>query len=502
MNKKITISLLILFGVLIFCQDLSAQDRRIFGQFRKLEYYIMRVEEIVKNFNDSQAENLVLKAREELEKARFFLYTSQPSRPVIAQLHMAAAKQYADQAAKLVLQRPFDNLKSQLDQLIDRAEQATLQSNSDEANYLLSQAKKFRRWAYSSFKTSEPVKGQEYYRISFFFARKCLDYVSRGEKDIEGRLLDLEVSITQLLNQAESIITGSGSEELERLLNDARLQYEEAMRLADAGKEEMAIRRLRLVERLLYRLFDQAERLDSKSENKIENSMYSLDSYLQALTEDLESSSNAGTRETLEKAWNLYREAKQAFQNGNYREAQVKIALSQRLAHSVFRQLKKNPDRTTLDVQDQLDETRKLLDLQREQVQNSQNTAIKNMYAEAAGLLDRAQEALNQYNPDLAFRLVQAATRMTARIQRELKQSSGELKKQALEEKLQRLENLLQRLESNDQIMPQYAALIAEWRTFADKARESINNGNYVLAEEYINTALYQVKEFTDKWQK
>ena len=174
----------------------QAQDqRRIFSDFQKLELYIKRVGELVQRFNDSAANNYINQARDELEMARKNLFDIKPARYAQALIQMGRARRFAELAAKLVLRKPFANLKSQLDDLLNRAERSVSNVNSDEAYYLLNQAKKFRRRAYDSFLSNELAKGQEYYRIAFFFGRKCIDYLSNKGRNINDQINDLEISI-------------------------------------------------------------------------------------------------------------------------------------------------------------------------------------------------------------------------------------------------------------------------------------------------------------------
>ena len=227
-NISYIIVITVLISLIGLNGPLAQNVSRVHSNFRKLEIYISRIDELVKNFNDERARYFISQAKIELEKARRLLFNTDSPRVGLAQILMAKAKNLTDQAAKLVLRKPFANLKSQLDNLISRAESIVSISKNDEAHYLLNQAKKFRRWSYTSFSAGKVVKGQEYYRISYFFANKCIEFLSRGGKNIQEQILELDLSLRQLLIQAEDLLDANTQKNLYTMLEEAEKYYEEA----------------------------------------------------------------------------------------------------------------------------------------------------------------------------------------------------------------------------------------------------------------------------------
>jgi hypothetical protein len=489
----VLISLIGLNG--LYAQKIS----RVHSNFRKLEIYISRIDELVKNFNDERARNFISQAKIELEKARRLLFNTDSPRVGLAQILMAKAKNLTDQAARLVLRKPFANLKSQLDNLISKAESIVSISKNDEAHYLLNQAKKFRRLSYTSFSAGKVVKGQEYYRISYFFANKCVEFLSKGGKNIQEQILELDLSIRQLLMQAEDLLDANTQKNLYTMLQEAEKYYEEARQLAEEGDPELALRRLRLVKRFVYRIFDQAERAETTPQTRTENSLYSLRSLLQALQNDVNQSSNPNARKLLDNAWTLLREAELASENRNYKQAQMKISLSQRFANNVFRKTRNSKTENSTDIQFRIDETRKLLNLQADQVQGS----LKVLHGEAEKILINAQNNLENDNTIVAFQLVQAATRMTARIQRELRQSlPNDIEMIALEKKYKRVQNMLDQMTRNRDFSKEYGPVLIQLRQFTVFANQYMQSGDYLLAEEYLNTVFEQIRQYTNKWRE
>lgn len=501
MKKVHKIVLIVIILNLIIIGMVSAQnDTRILTDFRKIEIYMLKVWELVQQFNDPKAIEYMALAKVELDKARAFLSQDEP-RYVLARISMTKAKQLIDLAARRVLSQPLLNLKAQLDDLIIRAENVSAGSNSDEVHYLLIQAKKYRRLAYTAFSGNKIRRGEEYFRISFFFARKCIDFVNSSDRDLSEQFKNLEISVRQLITQAEELLAESTKDHLINLLREAESHFEESLRIAEKGRLQMAISRLKLIKRLLYRIFDQAERGVISNEGRLENSFYSLRSFLDALEVEVENSSDERMRNLLDRAWQLYREAEQEFENMNYAKSQGKISLCQRFANRIFRMTRSQELLNVTELEDQLRETQNILSLQENRVTESNNASIARLYQEANRMLERAQNAISSEKPGVAFQLIQAATRMSARIQRELRSTSSAKDKMSLENIYQRVMNSINNLESNEEINNKYGVILNQIRQFAERGKQYLDMGNYLLADEYFNTAWEQINAYTDKWR-
>ena len=117
-------------------------------------------------------------------------------------------------------------------------------------------------------------------------------------------------------------------------------------------------------------------------------------------------------------------------------------------------------------------------------------------------MLERARQALISDRSGITYQLIQAATRMSARIQRELRQTSKNIERAALERKYQQVSTAIINLENNEDIQTKYAAILNQIKHFAERGKEYMDNGNYILADEYFSTAWEQLKQYTDKWRK
>jgi hypothetical protein len=472
---------------------IAQNEQRMHADFKRLENYIERIEEQVSRFNDEQAMQLINQARRYLEDARSDLNQKPRPRYGSALLNMNQAKNFADQAARRIMQRPVGNLKRQLDDIIQDAEQVVVKSNNQEALYLLNQANRFRNLAYQAYNTNRPLDAQEYYRIAYFFARKCTNLALNKNLDLESRLRELEVTIQNLLTQAQSLAPQTETDTYQILLQEAQTHYQEALQLIDEGKEERALRRLILVERLLYRILDQSEGSGRDTGAQLAARLYSQQTLLQSLT----SEATPRQKKLLDRAHGLYNEAKVAYDNLNYKEAAQKLALSQRIANTLFRSLRRQEVFADDLLPARINDTRQLLEMQNA----SGNLNETRLYQEAHKLLDRAEQELARGNQAVAFQLIQAATRMSYRLQRVSQQEQSLiLDKEKIEVKQRRLDEAINQYRNNRELSETYGAIIAQWQYFADQGRISLEQGNLLLAEEYIDTGLEQIKAYSIKW--
>lgn len=500
--KKVYETILMLIVICLASPGIirAQNDIRIQTDFKKIEMYMIKIWDLVQQFDDARAREYMALARTELDKARELIFGNDP-RNLLARISMSKAKQYIDLAARRVLSQPFLNLKAQLDELVIHAENASAGSNSDEVHYLLTQAKKYRRLAYTSFSDNRIIRGEEYFRISFFFARKCIDYVNTGTANLSEQFENLENSVRQLITQADELITNNDNDHLKSLLTEAENHFEESLLIAEKGRLQMAINRLQLVKRLLYRIFDQAEQGNMSEEGRLENSLNSLRSMLTALEEEVENSSHTRMKNLMDRAWQLYREAEQEYEGKNYAKSQGKISLCERFADRILRLTRNQELLNVTELENQLRETQNLLSLQENRVHDSNNASILHLYQEANRMLERAQTALSAEQTAVAFQLIQAATRMSARIQRELRGASNINDKAGLENKYQRIMDSLHNLKNNEQINGRYGAILDQIDSFAQRGKKYLDEGNNLIADEYFNTALEQINTYTDKWR-
>lgn len=479
----------------------AQHDSGVIRDFNNLENYLRQVWEVVKVSHVDRAKGLMAEARDEFEIAREFLFQSNPPQIMKARIHMAKARHFANLAAKLVLREPLGKLKAQLDELINRAERIVGDSHNDEAIYLLQKAKKFQRKAYEAFTSDNPRmnRGQEYFRIAFFFGQKAID-VARGKAgNMDDRVEDFKTNLDQLFTQASQLVNASGDETLIKLFDEARKQMVRAEQMMEHGKKDQALKRFRIIEKLMYRIIDQSDRGKRSNSEKYENNMYSLRALLQAIENDLTTERNEKLQKMLQKAWQFYREAEQAFENGQRKRGETKMSLSQRMANRLLKQMKKQDEPVSSDMQQQIDETRRVLELQKS---NARSADASSLLKQAETLLDRAQANVNSGNDRAVWQLLDAATRMATRVQQLDKQDQTRTSDQLrLESELQRLNTILNKIEQNADLKANHPQVIEQWRYMYRTAQSAIMNGQPVIADEYLQTAFQQIMQYTKKWK-
>ena len=77
----------------------AQQDSRVYSDFKKIEIYMIKVWELVRQFNDPKAIEYMVLAKVEIDKARELLFRDVP-RYLMARIHMTKAKQFTDLAAR------------------------------------------------------------------------------------------------------------------------------------------------------------------------------------------------------------------------------------------------------------------------------------------------------------------------------------------------------------------------------------------------------------------
>ena len=499
-KRNIIIFIIIVLVTMMINTSYSQESHRIISEFRKLEQYVQRVAELVRNFQDEQARQFIIRAFDNLENARRLLFEESPPRLTLARFYMLGAKKNTDQAAKIILRKPLTYLKSQLDEKIDQAERALSMTESDEAHYLLNQAKKYRLWSYTAFRGGNLARGQEYFRISYFFAQKCLEFVSNAGKDIGLQIENLETDIRQLLVEAEELVQNSDNQQLQNLIEDATRYFEEAIQLAENDQLQIAYKRMQLVKRLLYRIFDLVDRQDDNIKSRLENNLYSLRTFLQSLNADIQDSPTSELENMLEKAWDLYRQAEQSFNEGNFEQVKPKITICQRLANRILQILHRTERYNITEIKQRADETRRLIQVIEERTDFSDKPYLRRVIEEAGRLIDLAFLAIERNQPARAFQYIQTATRLVARLQREAKQSRQKYQVAELERTYERIRNMIQRFQNSDNIPSELNGVLDQLIEFTEKGREYLEQGNLVLADEYFNSVNEQLKQLTSRW--
>ena len=483
--------------------NLYAQsDFRIVREFNELKIYLAKIWVVVQKFDNPKANNFMVQAKQELDLAENSIFND---RNVIeARIHMQKARAYGNQAAKIVLDQPINRLKKQLDEMINMSERNSSNLYSDEARYLLNQAKKFRKLAYDALAAGRTNKAQEYYRIAFYFADKSLNLANRNDKDIDTQIAEIKSSIDLLINQVEELNARDKNNRFDNLLNEAKKHYADAINLLDAGRINLAQKRFRLIEKLLYRIIDQADRSSLNQKDRIENDLYSMQSFLNALEDDAEENQHQRVNMILNRAKKQFSEATQAYESGDYDLAKNKLNLSQRFASRALQLMKTEGNDEVLDIESQLSDNKRLLDLQQPKVEESKNIQSIKMYQEARRLTNMAEELYQQNNKISALQHLQLSTRLMNRIQRQLEYTDTEntVQMKEIKNRLNQAQILLSKLKNNSKLQEEYQNEILQLDFLYTQAEKYFESQDYEIANEYINYILQQINMQSNEWSK
>jgi HEPN domain-containing protein len=497
---------ILIFSIIIAgftLNSLYAQSNfRIIREFNELKIYLAKIQVVVQKFDNPKANNFMTQAKQELNLAENSIYND---RNVIqARIHMQKARAFGNQAAKMVLAQPINRLKKQLDDMINMSEINSSNLYSDEARYLLNQAKKFRKLAYDALAAGRTNKAQEFYRIAFYFADKSLNLANINENDMDTQIAEIKSSIDLLINQVEELIASDKNNRFNNLLIEAKKHYADALNLLDTGRINLALKRFRLIEKLLYRIIDQADRSSLNQKDRLENDLYSMQSFLNALEEDAEENQNQRVNMILNRAKKQYLEATRAYETGNYDLAKNKLNLSQRFASKALQLLKTQSNEEDLDIESQISDNKKLLDLQQSKVEESKNIQLLKMHQEAQRLTNKAEELCNQNNKIPAIQHLQLSTRLMNRIQRQLEYTDTEntVQTKELKNRLNRAQMLLTKLKNNKNLNAEYQNEVQQLDILYMEAEKQYENQDYEIANEYINYILQQINMQSNEWSK
>ena len=499
-RKKFYIFLILIMTSFMINNLFAQRDQLIIREFNELKVYLTKIWVVVQRFDNVKARELMQQAKQELDTADDLIFNQ--NRYILAKVHMVMARALANQAAKLVLNQPVERLKKQLDDLINKAEKVLSNNQSDESRYLLNQAKKFRNLAYNALANGRFNKAQEYYRIAFYFADKSIKLINRRDEDTGSQIAELMSNIDQLFIQAEDLINENNR--YKNLLNEARKHYSDALQLLENGRINLARNKLLLIEKLLFRIMDQIDRLSLNNNDRIKNDFYSLKAFLDALEQDAEESGNDRVEKFLQQAKKLYSEASQAFDAGRMKLVQTKLNLSQRFASKALQFMNSNLTGDLPNIESKINDNKNLLQLQKPHIDNSKNNALNRMFQEAERLNSQASEFYNQNKYRAALRSVQLSTRLINKIQRYLDYGSNEedLKVNEIEQKINRAGSLLNKLKNNNQINDEYKDNIQKLEDLFVQATNYFEAKDYQLANEYIDFVLQQIEKQLEELSK
>jgi hypothetical protein len=172
------------------------------------------------------------------------------------------------------------------------------------------------------------------------------------------------------------------------------------------------------------------------------------------------------------------------------------------MANQLFTLQKKELSNDPENLKVQLDETRLVLEMQEPAIKNAASSSAGKLWQDAHQLLDQAESKIAAGQNMVAFQLIQAATRLSVRLQKELNNKSGIKPADDLLKTYSQIRDMLDRINRNDKFDENYQDVLQRISGFAELGKNYLDQGELILAEEYLKTASQQLKQFTARWRR
>lgn len=483
-NYKIILLILLMFSWA------SAQfSNGLENKLKQLNNRLIKVERLATKYNNQKAVNIIIKARDNYEKAKEFLKGRKIFR---ARQKFAESLKLVNLAEKILLFKPAARLSGELDRLLHRAELVVQKSNNTEARYMLTKANAYRQRAHQDYESGRYIRGQEYYRIAVYFANKSINLSRAVQRGANGAA-DFETQFRNIENFFNDIYQSiQDNSEAKTLLSKARTFLRKSKDFYEKGELQQAFLQLQMGERLLYRAIDLSQNTVSGRKESINANLNSLRLYIDGIEASLVGIDNNRAVNLLNKAKTYYRGAEKDFQQNNFKAAQNKIFLAQRMATSAMQFASPQQDVDQERVSQRIDEIESLLRLQKDNIDFDNNETLRYFHQEAGDLIQGARLALSQGNTMKAFRRLQLAIRLLNRIESLRNNTETEYAdKDQLIQWNNRLHALLDRLkEKNNQ---QIQTMVPVLEQLQAKVEENLNNNRLAIAGEILNILQNQV---------
>jgi len=490
MKRLFTIILFALFWV----SSATAQDAD-FGQLsrdlRELEERIAQIKMLAQRYQNERAIELINRSQIESAMARNFM---EMRRLREARLRFVEAKKLMEQAARLILFKPAANLQNDLDRLIQEAEMAVHRSGNEESRFMLNRARAFQSDGSEAFGMSDYLKGQEFYRIAMFYARKAIELSTDSDKRLNRRDYFEEQlrNVEGLLNDA--LLKRKENDDLNELIEKAAAFIQKSRDFYNLNQLQRAFAQLQIAERLLFRAIDLSQASREGEKESIQNNLFSLQRYLIGIELSLQDDADSNAKGLLQKANQLYRDAQNDLENNRLHEARRNMLLSQRLATRTLRLINPSGDTAYNRVNERIQEISTIIQLQKQNPASRDNPVISFLHKEAENLLLQAEKEFEKDNGMQSFQLVRLALNLVNRADQLLRLEKQEHKSSAdLQAWIQDLYSKLSRIAENPQSTEQIKIRAGLLINMLNRIQVDANKTNLALQEEILDLVQNQL---------
>lgn len=491
---------IILFGLLsmTIMSSAVAQTRTdLAKQIQRLDRDLERARELVNSFDNRRALELVNQASQLRTEAVSLLEKDSPSRrdltEAAAKIKMARAKLIT--AAKLTLDGPVRRLRSELEELLIRADDLVGRSTNREAQRTLNEAKKNRNSAEMAASSMQVEKAVEHFRVGVTLAQRSIQLASgSGDNDID-KLREERHKFESLQDRARELLAAHPNDRAEQVYRQAINTSKSAENALHNGDVELARRLLNQSVLLMLRAIDLAHGdTPSVSIDRVQAALFQVRDLLDRSREAIAASGRPRARLLFERARRFVSDAERAAQSGRTSEALTKIELARNMLRraerlsgvGVTRRLNRK-------VSNEISKTKNDIVAARTALGTDAPRDADRLIRMAEWALRRAERADASGFSRMALEAVLASQQFLARAEQVARsRDNGLLSKAQAEVRLGQLEAAIADAEQNLNVTADAwnRQLLQSAKDIRKLATDSFNQGNYRAANEAAQVSL------------
>jgi len=498
---------LVCFLTTIVALPVVAQTRGdLAKQIQRLDRDLERARELVNSFDNRRALELVNQAIQLRTEAVRLLEKNSPTKrdltEAAARIKMARAKLIT--AAKLTLDGPVRRLRSELEELLIRADDLVGRSANREAQRTLNEAKKNRNSAERAASSMQIEKAVEHFRVAVTLGKRSIQLASgSGNADID-KLREERRKFENLQDRALELLTLHPNDRAEQVYRQAVNSSKSAENAFHNGDIDLARRLLNQSVLLMLRAIDLSHGdARSVSIDRVDAALFQVKDLLERSRELIAASGRPRAKVLLERARRFIQDAEIAARSGRGNEALTKIELARNMLRRAERLSGAGvPRQFVRKVTDEISKTKIDIVAARASLGTDAPRDADRLIRMAEWTLRRAEKAAASGFRRLALEAVLASQRFLARAdQLSKRQSGGVASKEQTQVRLGQLDAAISETEQN------LNGATGEWnrqllqsaKDIRKLAKDSFNQGNYRAANEAVQVSLELLRKSSRK---
>ncbi len=496
MRKRAAKLLLFLFffSVLLNGHGFGQTHAEIIRGIERLNRELEFTKELVRSFNSSRAQQLVVQAEKLRDEA---VAAANHSRPQIAVNKAKAAFALLEQAQKVTLQGPVNRWRSRLEELLRRADHEVLGRNLKEAERVLRKAKENRDAAERSIQRKQYRTALEHYQVAVQWAERAVDLVKNSDSNDE--ISQAKHRFELLRERAQNAIEKSGSTRAKRIYDQAVKMFRSAEQALNIGNQQAAKRLYNQSILLLLRAIDLTKGDAQAGRHQVGVALNRLKELVDNTKESLRGTKRPRARRLFERGRTYAREARAAADQGKNEQALWKIELAQNMLQRA-RRVAGNRSRPKISarISQEIEKTQEEIAEARSGLNSQAPQDAKVLLNMSEFALNRAEQAAASGFDRVALESILAAQRFLTKAEKVLqKREAPSIAPARLEIRIRQLDAAI--AEAEDVIGAENQnwnrRLLQGAKDIRRMSIESKEKGNYRAADEGIQVAFELVRK-------